>query len=217
MTMWSANNYDKQASRRGKEREWREKEANGSSSKNNINRNHGTPAADIYILYIYTILRGAKRAKKSATLELCCSCKKQQTVAEAVSEGQAKGQWQAGGGGGKRRGTLSQQTVPHLHCLPPSGSYKTIMKDNQLCLIVVATAAAVVAVAAAAAVAVEVCRVIDDGCGRAWVDSNLATEAAKRQGKATKTTTAKCISYWPKRNKSIESNWLEKDKWTRQT
>lgn len=53
--------------------------------------------------------------------------------------------------------------------LPPSGSYETIMKDNQLCLIVVATAAAaaVVAVAAAAAVAVEVCRVIDDGCGRA--------------------------------------------------
>lgn len=41
-------------------------EENGSSSKNNINRNHCTPAADIYILYkyIYTILRGAKRAKR---------------------------------------------------------------------------------------------------------------------------------------------------------
>lgn len=75
-----------------------------------------------------------------------------------MAEGQAKGR---GRQGGTRGGTLSQQTVPHLHCLPPSGSYKTIMKDNQLCLIVVATAAA------AAAVAVEVCRVIDDGCGRA--------------------------------------------------
>lgn len=77
-------------------------------------------------------------------------------------QGQAKGR-----GGNKRGRHIESADCATPPLLPPSGSYETIMKDNQLCLIVVATAAATAVVAAAAAVAVEVCRVIDDGCSRA--------------------------------------------------
>lgn len=86
-------------------------------------------------------------------------------ISNKLRQGQAKGR-----GGNKRGRHIESADCATPPLLPPSGSYETIMKDNQLCLIVVATAAAaVVAVAAVAAVAVavEVCRVIDDGCGRA--------------------------------------------------
>lgn len=135
--------------REGKER--RGSEANGSSSKNNINRNHCTPAADIYIYYIYTILRGAKRAKRVQHLNFGAAA-----ISNKLRQRQAKGR-----GGNKRGRHIESADCATPPLLPPSGSHETIMKDNQLCLIVVATAAAAVAVA------VEVCRVIDDGCGRA--------------------------------------------------
>lgn len=122
----------------------------------------------IYIYYIYTLYCVVRKEQKRVQhLNFAAAARSNKLWQRQYQRGRQKGSGKQEGGGGKRRGTLSQQTVPHLHCLPPSGSYKTIMKDNQLCLIVVATAAAVVAVAAAAAVAVEVCRVIDDGCGRA--------------------------------------------------
>lgn len=44
------------------------------------------------------------------------------------------------------------------------------MKDNQLCLLS--------SVAVAAAVAVEVSRVIDDGCGRAWASARAGSNLA---------------------------------------
>lgn len=45
------------------------------------------------------------------------------------------------------------------------------MKDNQLCLLSAVVAAAV-------AVAVEVSRVIDDGCGRAWASARAGSNLA---------------------------------------
>lgn len=95
----------------GKGREGKEgrgSEANGSSSKNNINRNHCTPAADIYIYiqHIYTILRGAKRAKRVQHLNFGAAA-----ISNKLRQRQAKGRGETRG-----VGTLSQQTVPHLHC-----------------------------------------------------------------------------------------------------
>lgn len=161
MTMWSANNYDKQASRaRAEWDEARTSEAQQSSwteaaAKTTLTEIMAHLQAQVYTWkYIYTIyLAWCEKCKKSATLELWRSCNNQQQL--GCYRGRRR----------PKRGEIESADCLRLRQCHTSTTNQVAVPDDYK------RQSAVAAVAVAVAVAVEVSRVIDAGCGRAWAST----------------------------------------------